>query len=216
VSVTDTGIGIAPEDQERIFESFQQGGRRTVKEEGTGLGLTLCRRIVELLGGRITVRSQVGEGSCFEVRIPGGTHRAVDEEPSTARAGGAILLVDDDRASLELMAAHLEGTTSHLLRARDGFMALELARSAAPVAVVLDILLPGLDGWQVLARLREDPATAGIPVVVASVVDERVRGSELGAAAYLVKPLSRDELIGALRRVGALPSPEPAATQEDG
>ncbi len=80
-------------------------------------------------------------------------------------------------------------------------MALELARTAAPAAVVLDILLPGLDGWQVLARLREDPATAGVPVIVVSVVDDRARGADLGAAAYLVKPLARDELVTALRRV---------------
>lgn len=206
VTVSDSGIGIAPEDQERIFESFQQGRRTTSKEEGTGLGLTLCRRIVELFGGEITVSSEVGRGSTFEVSIPITSYRPVAPGPFVPRTGGAVLLVDDDRASLELMAAHLEGVAPHLLRAHDGLMALELARTAAPSAVVLDILLPGLDGWQVLARLREDPLTAGIPVIVASVVDDRVRGSELGAAAYLVKPLGRDELIAALRAVGALPA----------
>jgi CheY-like chemotaxis protein/anti-sigma regulatory factor (Ser/Thr protein kinase) len=213
VSVSDTGVGIAPEEQERIFESFQQGGRGTAKEEGTGLGLTLCRRIVELFGGRITLDSEVGRGSRFEVRIPVTPYRAVDSGPSPRRTGGAILLVDDDRASLDLMAAHLEGTGATLLRAHDGPMALELARTAAPAVVVLDILLPGIDGWQVLARLREDAATADIPVVVASVVDERARGIELGAAAYLVKPLVRDELVTALRAVGALP---PAAVRTAG
>ncbi len=212
VTVSDTGIGIAPEDRDRIFESFQQGGRGTAKEEGTGLGLTLCRRIVELFGGRITVDSQVGSGSRFDVRIPVMPYRPVDEGPTAAGNGGAILLVDDDRASLELMAAHLEGVAPHLLRAHDGSMALELARTAAPAAVVLDILLPGLDGWEVLARLRDDPATAGIPVVVVSVVDDRARGTALGAAAYLVKPLERDDLVTALRRVGALPG----ATAKDG
>jgi CheY-like chemotaxis protein/anti-sigma regulatory factor (Ser/Thr protein kinase) len=205
VSVSDTGIGIAPGDREKIFESFQQGGRGAVKEEGTGLGLTLCRRIVELFGGRITVESQVGSGSRFDVRIPVRPYRLPDEGPAEAGRGGAILLVDDDRASLELMAAHLEGLAPQLLRAHDGPMALEIARTAAPAAVVLDILLPGLDGWQVLARLREDPATVGIPVVVVSVVDDRARGTGLGAAAYLVKPLDRDDLVTALRRVGALP-----------
>jgi signal transduction histidine kinase/CheY-like chemotaxis protein len=214
VSVEDTGIGIAPEDRDRIFESFQQGGRGTAKEEGTGLGLTLCRRIVELFGGRISVDSEVGRGSRFEVWIPVAPYRSLDEGPVAEGRGGAILLVDDDRASLELMVAHLEGRATQLLRAHDGHMALELARTAAPAAVVLDILLPGLDGWQVLARLREDPTTAGIPVVVASVVDERVRGIELGASAYLVKPLDRDELVEALRRVGALPSSGAATTTE--
>ena len=204
VSVSDTGIGIAPEDQELIFESFQQGRRGTVKEEGTGLGLTLCRRIVELFGGRLTLDSEVGSGSVFEFRIPVTPYRPVEDGVAAAGAGGAILIVDDDRASLELMAAHLEGTGVQLLRAHDGAMALELARTAAPAGIVLDILLPGPDGWQVLHELRQDPATAGIPVVVASVVDDRARGVELGAAAYLVKPLAREELVTTLRRVGAL------------
>ncbi len=144
------------------------------------------------------------------VALPLTPYRPVEAGPAAPGRGGSILLVDDDRASLELMAAHLEGTAPHVLRAHDGEMALELARSAAPSAVVLDILLPGLDGWQVLARLREDPGTAGIPVIVASVVDDRARGAELGAAAYLVKPLDRGELLSALRRVGALP---PETTQ---
>jgi CheY-like chemotaxis protein/anti-sigma regulatory factor (Ser/Thr protein kinase) len=216
VSVSDTGIGIAPEDREKIFDSFQQGGRGAAKEEGTGLGLTLCRRIVELFGGRIVLDSEVGRGSRFEVRIPVAPYRPVEAGPTPDRAGGAVLLVDDDRASLELMVAHLEGIPVRLLRAHDGETALELVRSAAPAAVVLDILLPGLDGWQVLARMREDPATAGIPVIVASVVDERARGADIGAAAYLVKPLARNELVTALRRVGALPADPPPAPVGEG
>lgn len=214
VSVSDTGIGIAQEEQEMIFESFQQGGRGAAKEEGTGLGLTLCRRIVELFGGRITLESQVGRGSRFVVAFPLQPYRPVEAGAAAAGRGGAILLVDDDRASLELMAAHLEGTAPHVLRAHDGEMALELARSTTPSAMVLDILLPGLDGWQVLARMREDPSTSGIPVIVASVVDDRAKGAELGAAAYLVKPLDRGELLSALRRVGALPTE--SAPAEDG
>lgn len=204
VSVADTGIGIAPGDQEKIFESFQQGGRGTVKEEGTGLGLTLCRRIVELFGGRLTLESELGRGSVFEVRIPVPAYRPLADGVVAPGTSGAILIVDDDRASLELMAAHLEGTGVQLLRAHDGPMALELARTAAPAAIVLDILLPGPDGWQVLHELRQDPSTADIPVVVASVVDDRARGADLGAAAYLVKPLAREELVTTLRRVGAL------------
>jgi signal transduction histidine kinase/CheY-like chemotaxis protein len=214
VSVSDTGIGIAPEDREKIFDSFEQGGRGAAKEEGTGLGLTLCRRIVELFGGRIVLDSEVGRGSRFEVRIPVAPYRPAEEGPAPDRAGGAVLLVDDDRASLELMAAHLEGIPVRLLRAHDGATALELVRSAVPAAVVLDILLPGLDGWEVLARMRADPATAGIPVIVASVVDERARGADLGVAAYLVKPLARDELVTALRRVGALPVKPPSTASE--
>jgi signal transduction histidine kinase/CheY-like chemotaxis protein len=208
VAVTDTGIGIAEADREAIFESFQQGARGPAKEEGTGLGLTLCRRIVELYGGRITLDSELGRGSRFEVRLPVTAYRPEAGGEVVAGSGGALLLVDDDRASLELMAAQLEATGVQLLRAHDGTMALELARTAAPAGIVLDILLPGIDGWDVLRELRQDPATSGIPVVVASVVDDRARGTELGAAAYLVKPFERDELVATLRRVGAL-APEP-------
>jgi CheY-like chemotaxis protein/two-component sensor histidine kinase len=208
VAVTDTGIGIAEADREAIFESFQQGARGPAKEEGTGLGLTLCRRIVELFGGRITLDSELGRGSRFEVRLPVTAYRPEAGGEVVAGSGGAILLVDDDRASLELMAAQLEATGVQLLRAHDGTMALELARTAAPAGIVLDILLPGIDGWDVLRELRQDPATSGIPVVVASGVDDRARGTELGAAAYLVKPFERDELVATLRRVGAL-APEP-------
>jgi signal transduction histidine kinase/CheY-like chemotaxis protein len=208
VAVTDTGIGIAEADREAIFESFQQGARGPAKEEGTGLGLTLCRRIVELFGGRITLDSELGRGSRFEVRLPVTAYRPEAGGEVVAGSGGALLLVDDDRASLELMAAQLEATGVQLLRAHDGTMALELARTAAPAGIVLDILLPGIDGWDVLRELRQDPATSGIPVVVASVVDDRARGTELGAAAYLVKPFERDELVATLRRVGAL-APEP-------
>ena len=205
VSVSDTGIGIAPGDQELIFESFQQGGRGAVKEEGTGLGLTLCRRIVELFGGRLTLESRGRERQRLRVPDPGRALPSRGGRLGRGRAGGAILIVDDDRASLELMAAHLEGTGVQLLRAHDGTMALELARTASPAGD-----RPGHPAARAATagrcshELRQDPATAGIPVVVASVVDDRARGVELGAAAYLVKPLAREELVTTLRRVGAL------------
>ncbi len=211
VAVTDTGIGVAPEDQERIFESFQQGGRGAPKEEGTGLGLTLSRRIVELFGGRIWLASAVGSGSTFGFAIPVRPGLRV-EAPASAVDGTAlpvVLLVDDDRASLDLVSAYLSESAARVVRARDGVEALELVRQASPAAVVLDIRLPRLDGWEVLSRLKGDPATATIPVVVASVVDERPRGLALGAAEYLLKPVRRDDLLEALRRVGAVPAAAP-------
>ncbi|MET0702431.1 MAG: ATP-binding protein [Mycobacterium sp.] len=202
VTVSDTGIGVAPEDQERIFESFQQGPRGT-HVEGTGLGLTLCRRIVGLFGGRIWLDSALGSGSTFGFAIP---VRPADVAEATLQRGeqAAIVLVDDDRASLELVTAYLDGAPTRVLRCRDGVEALALVRRVLPAAVVLDIRLPRLDGWQVLTQLKADPATAGIPVIVASVVDDRARGVALGADAYLLKPLGRDELVAALQRVGAL------------
>jgi CheY-like chemotaxis protein len=120
--------------------------------------------------------------------------------PESAQA--TVLLVDDDRASLDLMSAYLEGLGLRLERAADGVEALRLTRQLRPAALVLDIRMPRLDGWQVLDRLRVDPDTANIPIVVASVVDDRARGLALGAVAYLQKPVSRDDLLTALADVG--------------
>jgi signal transduction histidine kinase/ActR/RegA family two-component response regulator len=204
VTVTDTGIGVPPEDKERIFESFQQGRRGAPKEEGTGLGLTLSRRIVGLFGGRMWLESTPGVGSTFGFSIPVLPERR-DEDASTERGElPAVVLVDDDRASLDLLSAYLDGSPTQVLRARDGVEALELVREVAPAAVVLETNLPRRDGWQVLAELKADPATAAIPVVITSVVDDRPRGLALGADVYLLKPVRRDELIDALRHVGVL------------
>lgn len=203
VTVTDTGIGVPPEDRERIFETFQQGRRGAPKEEGTGLGLTLCRRIVELFGGRMWLESTPGVGSTFGFSVPGLPEQDGVASPERDKRP-AVLLVDDDRASLDLLSAYLDGSGTRVLRARDGVEALEQIRKVAPVAVVLDIKLPRLDGWDVLAELKADAATAAIPVVIASIVDDRPRGLALGADEYLLKPIRRDELVDALRRVGAL------------
>jgi signal transduction histidine kinase/CheY-like chemotaxis protein len=204
VTVTDTGIGVPPEDQERIFESFQQGRRGAPKEEGTGLGLTLSRRIVEMFGGRMWLKSASGSGSTFGFSLPGLPEQEDDIASPERDKLPVVVLVDDDRASLDLLSAYLDGSGTRVLRARDGVEALEQIRKVPPVAVVLDIKLPRLDGWQVLAELKADPATAAIPVVIASVVDDRPRGLALGADEYLLKPIRRDELVDALRHVGAL------------
>ena len=202
VTVTDTGIGVPPEDQERIFESFKQGRRGPAKEEGTGLGLTLSRKFVRLMGGRMWLTSSPGEGSTFGFSIPGLCMHEGDLISSGDSEVPVVVLVDDDRASLDLMSAYLDGTPVRVLRARDGIEALELVRKATPAAIVLDIQLPRRDGWEVLAELRADSATATIPVVIASVVDDRSRSSALGADAHLLKPIRRDELVGALQQLG--------------
>ena len=179
ITVTDTGMGIPPEDRERIFESFQQGGRGVAREEGTGLGLTLSRRIVELFEGRLWLESEVGAGSTFGFAIPV-RPRPESSREAEDRTGSdpLILLVDDDRASLDLLTAYLDGSGSRLERAGDGEEGLRLARALRPDVVVLDIRLPRVDGWEVLAELGRDPATAGIPVVIASVVADG--GREVG------------------------------------
>jgi len=205
VTVTDTGIGVAPEDCERIFESFQQGRRGASSQEGTGLGLTLCRRIVGLMGGRMWLDSEVGVGSTFGFTIP--TRSAAAVQPASATTGGGtssatILVIDDDHRSTELLTAYLEAAGLGVEHAHDGEIGLDKARQHGWAAIVLDIKLPGLDGWEVLQRLKSDPLTRDIPVVIVSIVDERNRSLSLGAVAHLVKPVSRDDLLLTLGHAG--------------
>jgi signal transduction histidine kinase/CheY-like chemotaxis protein len=208
VTVEDTGIGISAEDQQRIFESFEQG-RAGVSgsAEGTGLGLTLSKRIVELHGGRLWVESRLGEGSAFTFSLPAtgasvvGRDRSLEEAEVPVPAGArTILVVEDDDHSLELMTLYLRGDEFEVRVARNGEEGLELARALRPSAIVLDIMLPRLDGWDLLSLLKSDPRTADIPVVIVSMLDERGRGFALGAADYLVKPVTRDEVVAALSR----------------
>jgi CheY-like chemotaxis protein len=126
------------------------------------------------------------------------------------------VMIEDDRASLDLFSAYLEGTGISLVAARDGHEGLASVRRLRPAAVLLDIRLPGMDGWNVLTALKADDATAAIPVIVVSIVDERSRGLALGALDYLTKPVGRDELIAALRRAGAMPTPAGAADADRG
>jgi signal transduction histidine kinase len=199
IAVTDTGRGVPPEDRERIFESFQQGGRGPSQEEGTGLGLTLSRRIVELLGGRMWLESEVGVGSTFGFSL---RSRENERRPDAATSVGDVVVIEDDRPSIDLITAYLSGAALRVTVAGDGPSGLDAVRRVRPAAVLLDIRLPGIDGWAVLQALKAEPETRDIPVVVVSILDEQSRGAALGAAAYLVKPVSRDALLRALRAVG--------------
>ena len=205
VTVTDDGIGIPPEDRERIFESFQQGRRGAWQEEGTGLGLTLCRRIVALMGGVMTLQTEVGVGSTFGFTIPIRSAGAPVGSGSSNEDDPVVIVIDDDRSSLELMSAYLDGHGVRVLGARDGKEGLDSIRRLQPVAVVLDIRLPGIDGWQVMEELRADPETRELPVIITSILDEKYRGLAAGAVEYLIKPVARDDLLDALRRVHVLP-----------
>ena len=208
LAVVDTGVGIAPQDRERIFESFQQGGHATTGQEGTGLGLTLSRRIVDLHGGRLWVDSDEGRGSAFRFSVP--VHRAAVGEAGPDASGGAVvLLVEDDRRSADLMRILLADQGFRVLHAASGEEALDAVARELPAAVVLDIRLPGISGWEVLARVKGDPASADVPVIVVSILDERGRGYALGADDYLVKPVARELLVSSLRRAGLVPGPGP-------
>jgi signal transduction histidine kinase/CheY-like chemotaxis protein len=207
LTVTDTGAGVPVEDRERIFESFQQGGRGAAREEGTGLGLTLSRRIVELLGGRMWLASEVGVGSTFGFSVPTPSDEQTADDAVPSAVLGDVGVIEDDRPSLDLLTAYLSGTAQHVTTARDGPSGLAAVRRARPDLVLLDIRLPGIDGWAVLHALRTDPETADVPVVIVSIVDERSRGARSGAAAYLVKPVSREALFRALAEIGLLDRP---------
>jgi CheY-like chemotaxis protein len=185
------------------------------------LGLALARRFVELHGGRVWVDSRVGVGSTFTFSLPVRITVSTDAEPSrdagrpdavglasgpdqpvtAARSSGLVLLVEDNPQSIDLLSLYLRADGFEVVVASDGQAALELAGQLRPAAIVLDILLPRVDGWVVLARAKADPRLAHIPVVIVSMLDERGKGFALGAAEYLVKPVSRDELISALRRI---------------
>ncbi len=207
--VRDSGIGMTPEQLARLFQAFSQAEASTAaKYGGTGLGLAITRRLCQLMGGDIAVESQAGVGSTFTVRLPAAgpmepALRAASESPGDAAAhAGTVLVIDDDAAARELVARCLEKRGLRAVAAADGASGLQLARERHPDAITLDIVMPGMDGWAVLSALKADPATADIPVIMLSMVDEQNLGFALGAADYLTKPIERDHLIRVLRKHG--------------
>jgi signal transduction histidine kinase/CheY-like chemotaxis protein len=208
IAVTDTGVGIEHEEQSLVFDEFQQVGDVSRRTQGTGLGLALTRRLVEAHGGRIELTSVVGEGSTFSVTLPRyeGDGQAPDAVSaarleSVVNGAGQVLLVEDDPSAVRLLRAYLEPAGYGVRTAASGEDALAAARSNPPAAILLDVLLPGVDGWEVLRRLKGDPELRDIPVVMVTVVDEREVGLALGAVDYLVKPVDREALLACLARV---------------
>src|SRR5438270_9541269 len=207
ISVADTGIGIADADMKEIFHEFHQvdpGPGR--KHEGTGLGLALARRFAALHGGDVRVTSQVNKGSVFTLVMP--IHATVrpPSEPAVARsmnghgAGPLVLVVEDDPAAAELLTRQLGNAGYRTEVAKSGTQALALARELKPAAITLDIIMPELDGWEVITRLKSDAATSRLPVVVVSVVDNPELGMALGAIDYFVKPVNTSALVERLGR----------------
>ena len=214
VAVWDTGIGIAADDQQRIFGEFQQVGQGLAgKTEGTGLGLTLAKKFVELHGGTIWVESTPGHGSTFTFTLPvlsaesQATLPAVQEDAARAQgqafepasAVPLVLVVEDDSKGADLLRIYLSEAGYTVEVARDGAEGLEKIRRLAPAAVVLDILLPKLDGWAFLTQVKADPVTREVPVIIVSIIDQKGKGFALGAADYLIKPVQKDDLLRTLR-----------------
>ncbi len=232
VDVIDTGIGINAEALQRIFEEFQQADSSTTRQYGgTGLGLPISKHLAQLLGGDLTVQSVEEEGSTFTVTIPVNIERpmasphpsAVSDQPSTEDEQGAtrqsdqvakdavgssplILAIDDSADVIYMLEEHLGEAGFEVIGARTGVEGLEKAKLSRPSAITLDIVLPDMDGWQVLHGLKSDPDTRDIPVILLTIVDEQALGLQLGAADYLVKPIDHEALLSALARL--LPASE--------
>ncbi len=209
VDVVDHGIGIDPRDHHKVFQEFRQvDGTLTRKYEGTGLGLSLVKRFVEIHGGEITLTSRPGEGSTFSVVLPRICTGAkpippLGESPPTFTADGRkrILVVEDDPTAYESLSRDLESEGYTCLRAKNGEEAIRSARQLKPDAITLDIIMPGMDGWEVLKRLKEIESTRDIPVIIISMQENRELGIALGANDYLVKPVDRDLLLERLTRM---------------
>ena len=221
-SVSDSGIGMTPEQLDRVFEAFTQADASTTREfGGTGLGLAITRTFCEMLGGEIVATSAVGRGSEFVVRLPAELREAVAEEALPAPSGvaieakGTVLVIDDDAASRDLLARFLGREGLHVVSAASGAEGLRLAREHRPRLITLDLLMPGMDGWSVLAELKADPELAEIPVVVVSITDDSALGYALGASEYLTKPVDRERLAAVVRRCAPLHEGGPVLIVED-
>jgi len=210
LAVTDTGIGMTPEQMGRLFQDFVQADATTTRKYGgTGLGLAISRRICQMMGGDVTVASELGRGSTFTIRLPAdaGVARPAAAErdgarPSARPSGGSmILVVDDDQSVLDLTERFLMREGFSVVTARGGHEGLRLARELHPAAITLDVMMPDLDGWTVLAAIKGDPELADIPVILVTIVDEKNRGYSLGATDYMVKPINRERLTSVLRKI---------------
>jgi signal transduction histidine kinase/CheY-like chemotaxis protein len=209
--VADTGIGMTPEQLAKLFQAFVQADASTTRKYGgTGLGLAISRRFCIMMGGDISVSSELGKGTVFTATLP----LQVREEPAAAPEapvpapaavpaagdgeGPLILVVDDDPAVVDLLSRNLAKEGYRVRSTSNGRDAVELARALQPRLITLDVMMPSMDGWSVLAALKADLATMRIPVVMVSMVDDKQMGFSLGAADYLTKPVDRERLSAVL------------------
>jgi DNA-binding response OmpR family regulator len=207
VSISDTGIGIAPEDHAAVFEQFKQvGDTLTDKPKGTGLGLPICKEIVEHHGGRIWLESELGKGSTFLVALPvtGSSspktirlndlvkqlkEQVAQSQLNVAGKAANILIVDDDDSIRSLLQQELGDAGYNIEEARNGKEALARVRANRPDLILLDIMMPEMNGFDVAAVLKNDPQTMDIPIIVLSIVQDKARGFRIGVDRYLTKPI---------------------------
>ncbi len=206
-TVADEGIGMSPEQVEKVFEAFTQADSSTTRNYGgTGLGLAITKNFCEMLHGEITCTSEPGTGSTFTVRLPLDAERPgpAPTEPVTVTAGEAgahtVLVIDDDADVRDLLSRHLVKSGYRVATAGGGEDGLNCARELRPDAITLDVLMPGMDGWAVLSALKDDAELSDIPVIMVSMVDDRSLGYSLGAADYLNKPVEHERLLAVLKK----------------
>ena len=228
VDVTDTGIGMTPAQLARLFQEFAQADASTTRRYGgTGLGLAISQRLCHLMGGAISVESSIGRGSRFTVRLPAelpspagkpGDQRMAAAPLSfstsslspTARAGAVaptgsdrlppdtVLVVDNDQTARELVSRAIEKAGYRPVTASCALDGLRLAPALSPEAIVVDLVMPGMDGWAFIEAIKNDSVLRDVPVIVVSILDERQRSLSIGAVEHLLKPVVADQLIGAL------------------
>ncbi len=227
IAVEDSGVGVPADKQERIFHAFEQADGTTSRQfGGTGLGLSISLRLAHLLDGNITIDSAEGKGSTFTLLIPlyppaealdvGSSSATLaqaappagpvvpafaDDRAALSPGDDAILIIEDDDAFARILCDLSRRRGFKALRAADGRAGLELAATFRPTGILLDIALPELDGWAVMASLKRMPETRHIPVHFISAIDETVRGLQMGAAGYLKKPVSKEQMDGVFDRL---------------
>ena len=220
--VSDTGIGMTPEQLGRLFQAFTQADASTTRKYGgTGLGLVISRRFCQLMGGDISVESRAGVGTTFTVDLPAVVAPLPEPEPVNASTPShpapasdlprpshrrTVLIIDDDPDAADLMGRALERAGFATLRASKGGEGIVIAQQQQPDAITLDVMMPGMDGWSVLSVLKSDPVTAKIPVIMVTMLQDRPLGFTLGAADYLTKPVDAEKLRAVLARHLAAPN----------
>jgi signal transduction histidine kinase/CheY-like chemotaxis protein len=201
--VSDSGIGMTPEQRAKLFQTFTQADASTARNYGgTGLGLAITRQFCRMLGGEIEVESEFGKGSTFTIVLPRSFSQIRPQAAgSKEEAGPRILIVDDESAMRDSLAQLLKAEGYQVVTAAGGKEGLRIARDQKPVAIILDVIMPDLDGWAVLRTLKEDPELCNTPVILITVLGDREMGLALGAAEHLTKPFEPAELARVLGRV---------------
>ncbi len=211
--IGDTGIGMNPEQMNRLFKNFEQATVSTSKKYGgTGLGLVISRQLCNMMGGDIRVESKLGQGSIFTIEVPCDT--TIGERPSApARSKErpvtlppgeipVVLIIDDDPMMFDWVKKSLDNKNIKVEFATDGKTGLEMARKIRPQVITLDIILPDMDGWSVLTQLQSDHDLADIPIIIISMIDEKRKGYALGALEYMVKPIDKERLNFLVNKYG--------------